>query len=74
MTISLAAARAEVRGEKWGCALCWWLRETLRQAHCRRTLAGEPMSGFANVSAAVQIGLLFAAIFYGIPLAVRAIF
>lgn len=74
MTISLAAARAEARGEGWGCILCWWLHQTLRQAHCRRTLVGEPMSGFANASAAVQIGLLFAAIFYGIPLAVSAIF
>lgn len=68
MTISLAAARAEVRGERWGCWLCWWLHQTLRERHCRRTLAGEPMTGFAAGSAAVQIGLLFAVIFYGLPL------
>lgn len=71
-TISLTAARAEVRGERWGCVLCAWLHATLRQRHCMRTLDGEPMSGFAQVSAAVQIAAVFVVVFYGIPLAARA--
>lgn len=73
-TISFAAARAELKRERWGCWLCWWLHQTLRQRHCTRTLAGEPMSRWANISAAMQLALLFAAIFYGVPMAVRAFF
>ena len=66
-TISLTAARAEAKRERWGCILCWWLHQTLRQRHCARTLAGESMSGFAQVSAAVQLAIVFALIFYGVP-------
>lgn len=71
-TISMTAARAEVRGERWGCALCWWLHQTLRQRHCARTLAGEPMSTWAMASAAVQLAMMFALLFYGVPLAIHA--
>lgn len=65
--ISLAAARANARRKWWGCALCWWLHQTLRQRHCPRVLAGETTTGFAAVSAALQLAVLFAAIFYGLP-------
>ena len=61
--ISLAAARAEKEGEDWGCWLCWWLHQTLRQRHCPRTLAGETTTGFAAVSAAAQLAVLFAVVF-----------
>lgn len=66
-TISLTAAQAKAHGRVWGCWLCWWLHKTLRQRHCTRTLAGESMSGFAQVSAAVQLAIVFALIFYGVP-------
>ncbi|MDE2333598.1 MAG: hypothetical protein KGK10_03580 [Rhodospirillales bacterium] len=56
--ISLAAAEAEVKREPWGCALCAWLHATLRQQHCPRVLAGETTTGFAAVSAAVQLAVL----------------
>ncbi len=70
--ISLAAARAQARGERWGCWLCWWLHQTLRQRHCRRTLLAERTTGFAAVSAAVQLVALFAFIVYGLPLLLAA--
>ena len=64
-TISMQAAIAERDGRRWGCVLCWWLHQTLRQRHCERTLAGESMSGWAQASAAVQLALLAAVLAYG---------
>lgn len=69
-TISLTAARAQRRGKLWGCWLCWWLHQTLRQRHCERVLAGETTTGFGAFSAATQLALLAAAIIYGVPLLV----
>lgn len=70
-TISTRAAEAKIRREIGGCLMCWWLHQTLRQHHCRRTLAGESMSGFAMASAGLQLALLFAAVFYGVPFLLR---
>lgn len=66
-TISLRAALARARGKRWGCCVCWWLHQTLRQRHCQRVLDGEPTTGFALLCAACQLAALFAALFYGVP-------
>jgi len=63
--ISLDAARAARAGKPWGCFLCRWLHWTLRQNHCQRILAGEPTTGFAAISAAIQLLIIFICIFYG---------
>ena len=73
-TISLRAARARQQGRAWGCVLCRWLSLSTRSHHCENVLRGVAVSGFAAISAAIQIGALWFLVDYRVlPDVVRAI-
>lgn len=66
-TISMDTALAAKDGQLGACLLCRWFHLTMRQNHCQRTLAGEPVTGFALVSAGVQLTIAFLVVVYGVP-------
>lgn len=63
-TISEHAARAQQRGARWGCCLCWWLSRTIEAAHCHRVLAGKSEHPAAAVRAGVQLLLVATALWF----------
>jgi hypothetical protein len=55
-TVSERAARAELKGKKWGCYLCRWLHYTVESRHCQKTLEpGVPTKTAACIKALVQM-------------------
>lgn len=54
-TISLRAALAAQRGERWGCWLCAFLSVAVQRGHCAKQLAGQPMTGWNYLRAAALL-------------------
>ena len=57
-TISMHAATAAAKGERWGCLLCWWLAHTVEFDHCGKTLAGTSTALWPALRAGWQLLVL----------------
>ena len=70
-SISLQAARARLRGERWGCVMCRFLSWTVERHHCRKQLHGIAVQRWAALRAGLMLAALFGVVFYGLPALVR---
>ena len=67
-TVSLNAALAERRGERWGCLLCKALAKVIEPDHCAKQFSGSPSS----LMTAARLAVALTAIFVPLAAALRA--
>ncbi len=60
-TVSIMAARSQVRGDRWGCVLCRVLDVLVARGHCIQAL--DTGDGATSGWAAIRSGLLLTLVF-----------